>query len=209
MPAERRCRECIDFMPEEQRTESACHRKVTVTSISETCAMTNRSILGSTRACIGIGFALGAAAMLSISEPARAAAPVPAAHAEGVLTQRSDFGFDETVQRLRADIAAKGIRFFDAIDQAELGAGANLPIRRSTLLLFGNPPLGVQFLQANPLAGLDWPVRMLVTEGQDGGVSVSWTDFGYLQRRYAITGKDAQLKMASEVAASIAASTAR
>jgi uncharacterized protein (DUF302 family) len=196
-------------MPEEQRTDSARHRNVTVTSISETCAMTIQSILGSTPACIGIGFAIGAAAMLSFSEPARAAGPASAAHAEGVLTQRSDFGFDETVQRLKADIAAKGIRFFDAIDQSELGAGANLPIRRSTLLLFGNPPLGVQFLQANPLAGLDWPVRMLVTEAPDGNVSVSWTDFGYVQRRYAITGKDAQLKMASEVAASIAASTAR
>lgn len=168
-----------------------------------------RSILGSTQACIGLGYALGAAAVLSLAAPAEAATPTPASQAEGVLTQQSDFGFDETVQRLKADIAAKGIRFFDAIDQAELGAGANLPIRRSTLLLFGNPPLGVQFLQANPLAGLDWPVRMLVTEAQDGGVSVSWTDFGFVQRRYAIVGKDAQLKMASEVAASIASSTAR
>ena len=171
--------------------------------------MTLRSILGSTQACIAIGFAMGAAAMLGIAQPARAAAPMPAPDAEGVLTQQSDFGFDESIERLKADIAAKGIRFFDAIDQAELGAGANLPIRRSTLLLFGNPPLGVQFLQANPLAGLDWPVRMLVTEAQDGRVSISWTDFGYVQRRYAIAGKDAQLKMASEVAASIASSTAR
>ena len=68
------------------------------------------------------------------------------------------------IVRLKADIATKGIRFFDEIDQQQLGAGANLPIGRSTLLLFGNPPLGVQFLQSNPLAGLDWPVRMLVTE---------------------------------------------
>lgn len=171
--------------------------------------MTVRSILGSVQGCIATGFVIGTAAVLGLAEPVHAAAPMPAAQAEGVLTQRSEFGFDETLQRLRADIAAKGIRFFDAIDQAELGAGANLPIRRSTLLLFGNPPLGVQFLQANPLAGLDWPVRMLVTEAQDGRVSVAWTDFRYVQRRYAIAGKDAQLKMASEVAASIASSTAR
>lgn len=168
-----------------------------------------RSSLRDTGRSLACGYVLGALALLSLNDPARAATPAPAAQAEGVLTQRSDYGFDETVQRLKADIAAKGIRFFDAIDQAELGAGANLPIRRSTLLLFGNPPLGVQFLQANPLAGLDWPVRMLVTEAQDGKVSLSWTDFGYVQRRYAIAGKDAQLKMASEVAASIASVTAR
>lgn len=171
--------------------------------------MTLRSLLDSTSACIGLGFALSVAALLGLAEPAEAASPEPATRAEGVLIQRSDYGFDETIARLKTDIAAKGIRFFDAIDQAELGAGANLPIRRSTLLLFGNPPLGVQFLQANPLAGLDWPVRMLVTEAADGRVSVSWTDFAFVQRRYAIAGKDAQIRMASEVAASIASATSR
>src|SRR5687767_658655 len=93
--------------------------------------------------------------------PAHAATPVASAPAQGVVKQRSDYGFDDTIVRLKADIAAKGIRFFDEIDHQKLGAGANLPIGRSTLLLFGNPPLGVQLLQANPLAGLDWPVRML------------------------------------------------
>ena len=74
---------------------------------------------------------------------AKAATPIEAAPAEGVIKQRSDYGFDETVTRLKADIAMKGIKFFDEIDQSELGAGANLPINRSKLLLFGNPPLGV------------------------------------------------------------------
>ena len=149
------------------------------------------------------------ACTLALAGPAFAAgAPTPAATAEGVLTRNSAYGFDETVERLRADIDTKGIRFFNAIDQSKLGAEAKLPIRRSTLILFGNPPLGVQFLEANPLAGLDWPVRMLVTEGSDGRVSVAWTDFTWIGRRYRLAGRDAQLKMASEVAASIAASVA-
>ena len=140
---------------------------------------------------------------------AKAATPVAAAPApaQGVITQASDYGFDETVVRLKADIAAKGIRFFDEIDHARLGADAKLPIRRSTLLLFGNPPLGVQFLQSNPLAGLDWPVRMLVTEDANGTVRVSWTDFRFIATRYGLTDRDAQIAMASEVAASIASST--
>src|SRR5689334_18871324 len=120
----------------------------------------------------------GPATVLSpILAPARAAVPVVAAPADGVVKQRSDYGFDETVVRLKSDIASKGLRFFDQIDQQALGAGANLPINRSTLLLFGNPPLGVQFLQSNPVAGLDWPVRMLVSQDDDGAVWISWTDF--------------------------------
>ena len=145
-----------------------------------------------------------ASAVTPLVAPAHSAVPVASAPAQGVIKQRSDFGFDETVKRLRADIAAKGIRFFDEIAHATLGAGAPLPRNRSTLLLFGNPPLGVQFLQSNPVAGLDWPVRMLVTQDDDGTVYISWTDFGFVANRYRLTDRNDQIAMASKVAASIA-----
>ncbi|HET9397344.1 MAG TPA: DUF302 domain-containing protein [Sphingomicrobium sp.] len=132
------------------------------------------------------------------------AAGVASSPADGVIKQRSDYAFDDTVARLKADIDAKGIRFFDEIDHQELGAGADLKIGRSTLLLFGNPPLGVQFLQANPLAGLDWPVRMLVTEDSDGAVWISWSDFRFVANRYRLEDRDPQIAMAGQVAASIA-----
>jgi uncharacterized protein (DUF302 family) len=139
-----------------------------------------------------------------ILAPAHSAVPVAAAPANGVIKQRSDYGFDETITRIKADIATKGIRFFDEIDQTKLGESAKLPINRSTLLLFGNPPLGVQFLKSNPVAGLDWPVRMLVTQDDDGSVWISWTDFNFVAGRYQLRDRDPQIKMASEVAASIA-----
>ena len=144
------------------------------------------------------------AGVTPVISAAHAATPVANAQAQGVVKQRSDYAFDETITRIKADIATKGIRFFDEIDQQKLGAGANLPIGRSTLLLFGNPPLGVQFLQSNPLACLDWPVRMLVTQDEDGSVWVSWTDFRFVANRYQLTDRDAQIAMASDVAASIA-----
>lgn len=150
---------------------------------------------------------IAAAALAGVAANAAAPAPVAATavdNADGVVQLRSANGFDETIARLKADVAAKGIRFFDAIDQAGLGDGAGLKIRRSTLVLFGNPPLGVQFLQSNPYAGLDWPVRMLVLEDVDGGVRVAWTDFGFIAHRYGITDRAPQFKMASEVALSIA-----
>lgn len=156
------------------------------------------------------------AAALSFAAPAVGARPAgpetpaaqPVAAADGVVRLRSANGFDDTVAKLKADVQAKGIRFFDAIDQSALGASADLKVRRSTLVLFGNPPLGVQFLQSNPYAGLDWPVRMLVLEEADGSIWVAWTDFGFIARRYAITDKAAQFKMAGEVAGSIAAAAA-
>ncbi len=78
----------------------------------------------------------------------------------------------------------------------------------STLLVFGNPPLGVQFLTANPNAGLDWPVRLLVTQDDKGQVWAVYTDFDWIKRRHGITDRDAAFKMASEVIASITSSVA-
>lgn len=138
-----------------------------------------------------------------------AATPTAASEAAGVLRVSSSHSVDETVARIKQSVEAKGIRYFIAIDQQQLGASANLTIRKSMLVLFGNPPLGVQFIQANPYAGLDWPVRMLVRETADGTTEIAYTDFAYIGRRYNITGKDAQLKMASEVAATVAGEAAQ
>jgi uncharacterized protein (DUF302 family) len=135
--------------------------------------------------------------------------PIRAERAADILTLKSANGFDETVTKLTGDVATKGIRHFATIDQAELARGAGLPLHRSTLVLFGNPPLGVQFLQSNPYAGLDWPVRMLVTEDAAGTVTVAWTDFSAIATRYSITDRTAQFKMANEVALSIATAATR
>ena len=153
-------------------------------------------------AVLALTAALPASAQPSPGNPS-AVADAPA---RGVVRQISSYGFDETIRRIRADLGTKNIPVYAEIDQQRLGAGANLPIRRSTLLLFGNPPLGVQFLQANPLAGLDWPVRMLVTEDAGGRVWVAWTDFAFIADRYSLTGLQAQLAMATQVAASVAGS---
>jgi uncharacterized protein (DUF302 family) len=157
------------------------------------------------------GTLFGAVAARAGAGASMAAANVPHAvlRADGVIRIRSTHDADETVGRLKSAVAAKGVRLFNVIDQAQLGKDAGLAIRPSTLVLFGNPPLGVQFLQSNPYSALDWPVRMLVAEDADGSVWLAWNDFSYIARRYHITNRASQFKMASEVAASIATEAAR
>ena len=78
---------------------------------------------------------------------------------DGIVRVKSAYSFQETIERLKKDVAAKDIRFFSEIDQSKLAADAGIKLNPSTLLVFGNPPLGTQFMTANPNAGLDWPVR--------------------------------------------------
>lgn len=127
---------------------------------------------------------------------------------DGIVRVKSAHGFDETIELLKKDIAAKGIMFFMAVDQAKLGENAGIKLPPSTLLIFGNPPLGIQFLTSNPNAGLDWPVRLLVTQDDKGQVWAVYTDFDWIKHRHGIENRDDAFKMASSVIASITSSVA-
>lgn len=152
---------------------------------------------------------IGGALILSACSSQPESQPmVSAAASDGIIRVKSAYDMDETIARLKQDIAAKGIMFFDQIDETELAANAGIQLRPSTLLIFGNPPLGTQFIAANPNAGLDWPVRLLVSQDHDGTVWAAYTDFEYIKRRHGIAGRDPQFAMASEVIASITSSVA-
>ena len=125
---------------------------------------------------------------------------------DGIVRVKSSYNFQETIARLKKDIAAKGIRFFSEIDQTDLAAEAGIKLNPSTLLVFGNPPLGTQFITANPNAGLDWPVRLLVTQDSGGAVWTVYNDFAWIAAGHGIVIRTEQFKMASTVIASITSS---
>ena len=130
----------------------------------------------------------------------------PVSTADGVVRVRSAYTMQETVSRIRKDIADKGILFFSELDQAKLAADAGIKLLPSTLLSFGNPPLGAQFLTSNPNAGLDWPVRVLVSQDAAGVVWAVYTDFSWIARRHQISDRAAQFATAAGVVESITAS---
>ena len=122
---------------------------------------------------------------------------------DGIVRVKSAVPMAEAITRIKADIASKGIKFFSEIDQSQLAADAGIKLRASTLLVFGNPPLGTQFVTSNPNAGLDWPVRLLLTQDDNGDVWAVWTDFDWIAKRHNIKNRAAQFKMATAVLNSI------
>ena len=122
---------------------------------------------------------------------------------DGIVRVKSAYPLAETVNRLKKDVADKGIMFFSEIDQSELAAKAGIKLLPSTLLVFGNPPLGIQFLTSNPDSGLDWPVRLLVHQDANGDVWAVYTDFDWIARRHHIKDRSDAFKMASMVIESI------
>ena len=125
---------------------------------------------------------------------------------DGIVKVKSAYSVAETIDRLKQNIAAKGIKFFSEIDQSKLAADAGIKLRPSTLLVFGNPPLGTLFLTSNPNSGLDWPVRLLVIQDEKGDVYAVYTDFGWIAKRHGITDRTEQFDTANKVVASITSS---
>jgi len=158
-------------------------------SVSATCLLLALSIPGT-----GMAEGVPQEAMPTVSD-------------DGIVKVKSAYPMAESIARLKKDVAEKGIKFFLEVDQSKLAADAGIAIRPSTLLVFGNPPLGTLFMKANPLAGLDWPVRLLVFEDEKGDVWAAYTDFGYIARRHRIKGMDNEaFQKASGVIASITSS---
>ena len=149
---------------------------------------------------------LCSAASLAFALMLSAPSVTKAADEDGIVRVKSAYSMGETIARLKKDIADKGIRFFDEIDQSKLAAAAGVKLRPSTLLVFGNPPLGTLFLTSNPAAGLDWPVRLLVLEDEQGQVWTLYTDFSWIAHRHGIKDRDAAFIMATNVISSITSS---
>ena len=146
---------------------------------------------------------LAAATLVLGLAPASIVGSAVADDQDGIVTVKSRYSVGETVSRIKRDVAKKGIMFFGVIDQAKLGNAAGNKVAPSRLVMFGNPALGTTFLTANPTAGLDWPVRVLVYQAADGQVYAAYTDFDWIARRHHIDTRDKQFDMATEVIQSV------
>ncbi|MBB4188904.1 DUF302 domain-containing protein [Sinorhizobium terangae] len=153
-----------------------------------------------------ISNAVGLAALIATTITASAqVSTTEAADRDGIVTVKSRYSVSETVNRIRRSVEEKGITLFGVIDQAKLGNAAGNEVRPSRLVMFGNPALGTTFITANPLAGLDWPVRVLVYQAKDGSVYAAYTDFDWIAKRHRISSRGREFAMASQVVEAVTA----
>jgi uncharacterized protein (DUF302 family) len=103
---------------------------------------------------------------------------------EGVVTKRSAFGVNETVERLTALVDSKGLTLFAVVDHSGEAAKVGLEMANTKLVIFGSPAAGTPVMVASPLAALDLPLKVLVWAAADGTVSVSYNTPEYLAARH-------------------------
>lgn len=77
-------------------------------------------------------------------------------------------------------------RFAARIDFSGDAGRAGLTMRPEQVLIFGNPKAGTPLMLAEPAAGLDLPVKVLVWEEADGTVWAAYNDPQYVVQRYGL-----------------------
>jgi len=103
---------------------------------------------------------------------------------EGIKTCISHFSVDETVSRLESLLKEKGIKLFALVDHSGEAAAVGLELHPTKLLIFGSPKAGTPIMVAAPSAALDLPLKILVAEGADGKVLLTWNDPAWLEQRH-------------------------
>jgi uncharacterized protein (DUF302 family) len=104
---------------------------------------------------------------------------------DGLVTKECPLSVGDTVARLSALLAEKGVKLFAVIDHSGEAQAHGLELRDTRVVIFGSPVAGTPVMQARPLAALDLPLKVLVWD--DGGqTKLTYAEPAALAARYGI-----------------------
>ncbi|MGB6537699.1 MAG: DUF302 domain-containing protein [Xanthobacteraceae bacterium] len=106
--------------------------------------------------------------------------------ADGLTTLASSFGPKETLDRLEAQIKAKGLTVFACVDHAAGAAAVGLALRPTAMVIFGNARGGTPLMQSNQTAGIDLPLKCLVWQDEAGKTWLSYNDPAWIAQRHGL-----------------------
>lgn len=112
---------------------------------------------------------------------------------DGIISRVSKHSVPETIDRLEAQLRARGVEIFARIDHSGSAAAAGLAMPPTQLLIFGNPKAGTPVMLASPTAAIDLPLKALAWQDPEGTVWLSYNDPAYVARRFGLT--DSQVAM--------------
>ena len=106
----------------------------------------------------------------------------------GVIEIVSDFGFDETIERLRDSVMSQGDTvWFGEVDYRALAGERGRSLPPATLLLFGAPEPGGKAMAEAPTLGLDgFCQKLVVWQAANGDVRVAYNDLLVLAERQGV-----------------------
>jgi uncharacterized protein (DUF302 family) len=102
----------------------------------------------------------------------------------GITEIPSHHSVDETVEKLKSILSAKGVTLFALVDHSGEAEKAGMKMRPTKLLIFGSPKAGTPLMLAAPSLALDLPLKILVWEDEGGKTWISYNAPDFLRERH-------------------------
>jgi len=107
-----------------------------------------------------------------------------AAQSRGIIDKPSNHSVNETVDKLKGILEAKGVTLFAIVDHSGEAEKVGMKMPPTKLLIFGNPRAGTPLMLAAPSSAIDLPLKILVWEDGQGKVWVSYNNADYIKERH-------------------------
>ena len=124
---------------------------------------------------------------------------------DGLISVQSRVSAHETLDHLLAALARRKLTVFAHVDHAAGAASIGLSLRRTDLVIFGNPKGGTALMQDHQPAGIDLPLKALVWEDAEGKVWLTYNDPAWIADRHDLgAASAAAVKAMAELLSAIA-----
>ena len=104
----------------------------------------------------------------------------------GLVQVASKYSVEETLRRLEAAFASKGLQVFAVVDHSGEADKVGLEMRPTKVVIFGSPKAGTPLMVASPSLAIDLPLKALVAEDAGGKTSVTYNSPEYLKERHGV-----------------------
>src|SRR6056297_486353 len=100
-----------------------------------------------------------------------------------------------TMDRLEAAVTEAGANVMARVDHAAGAASVDMDLAPTQVLIFGNPKIGTQAMQDDPVAGLFLPMKVLVYQDGAGQTWLAYEDPKEMFDNLAISDDAGYIKM--------------
>ncbi len=140
--------------------------------------------------------------ILSVLLASAFAAPLHAA--EGMTVVPSSHSVQDTLDKLATVLESKGMTIMARVDHAANAAKAEMELRPTQLMIFGNPKVGTPLMLCSQSIAIDLPQKMLAWEDEAGKVWLGYNDPMHLKGRHSTEGCDMVFEKVSGALANFA-----
>lgn len=107
----------------------------------------------------------------------------------------SQFGVDETMNRIEETLKTMGIPVFAKFDHGKNAEEVGLELRPNQVIVFGSPKVGTKLMQDNPSISIELPLKISVWEDANGSVWATFPQMKALASEYGLENEPVIGKM--------------